>query len=286
MTDLVKALANESHRRIEVREGDYRKDGIWYCGMCHTPKQYNKQVGDIFINAMCLCKCQKEAYEREETMFREKMKRKEIDRKVLACFPVAEMREWTFDKDDNARPNVTGICKSYCENFAEALKDGMGLLFYGNVGTGKSFLAACIANWLLDEGRTVVYDNARGYADMAFNDKDGFLETISLSDLVILDDLGMERPTEYMKETVFQILDKRSQVRKPIIVTTNMTNEQLKSPRGTDEERVFSRLLESTFPILMKGEDRRREQGKEMTKEWRKILGREKDVCEVNRSER
>jgi DNA replication protein DnaC len=282
----VKALANESHRRIEVREGDYKKDGVWYCGQCHTPKQYNKQAGDIFINAMCLCKCQKEEYEREEKYFREKMRRKELDRKALACFPVAEMKDWTFDRDDNARQQVTGICKSYCENFSRALKDGTGLLFYGNVGTGKSFLAACIANWLLEEGYSVIFDNARGYADMAFDDKEEFLETISNSDLLILDDLGMERPTEYMKETVFQILDKRSQVRKPIIVTTNMTNEQLKSPRGVYEERIFSRLLESTFPILMKGEDRRRNQGKEMTKEWREILlGREKNVCEVNRSE-
>lgn len=272
MIDIVQALANESHRRIVVRENDYKKDGVWYCGICHTPKQYNKQVGDIFINAMCLCKCAAEEYRKEEEAFKAKEEQREISHRRAVCFPVPEMADWTFEADDGKNPQLSEVAKKYCERFPEAMRDGAGLLLYGSVGTGKSFLAACIANYLLDHKYTVAFDNCRGYADKAFNDKEDFLETISLSDLVIIDDLGMERETEYMKETVFQILDKRCQSGKPLIVTTNLTNDQLKSPRSVDEERVYSRMLEKSVPILMKGEDRRRAAGKDMAKEWREIL--------------
>ena len=279
MMDLVKALANDSHRRIEIRENDYKKDGLWYCGSCHTQKQYIRQVGDIFINAMCLCKCQAEAYAREEAYYKEKERKKGIDRNRVECFPVVEMGKATFDMDDGKNPKITEICKRYCENFKEAREDGVGLMFYGNVGTGKSFFAACIANELISQEYVVAFDNCRGYADMAFEDKEVFHDTITYSDLLVLDDMGMERETEYMKETLFQILDKRCQAGKPIIVTTNLTADQLKAPRNTDEERVFSRLLNKTVPVLMKGEDRRRENGRATNEEWRaRLLGREENV--------
>ena len=281
MNDIVQAMANESHRRISIREGDYRKDGIWYCGICHTPKQYNRQAGEIWINAMCLCECQREAYDREEAAWRKKSEEKEITRKKISCFPAAAMTNWTFENDDRARPVVSDMCARYCDSFGDALKDGTGILFYGGVGTGKSYYAACIANRLIEDGYTVRFDNARGYADKAFEDKEDFLDTISGADLLILDDLGMERTTDYMRETVFQILDKRCQSGKPIIVTTNLTNDQLKAPRSVDEDRVFSRLLESTVPILMKGEDRRRAAGLNKTKEWReKLLGGKENVLQ------
>ena len=272
MNEIVKSLAAESHRRIEIRENDYKVGGIWYCGICHTPKQFVRQVGELHIDAMCLCECQKEAYEREEAAFAREEKEKEIARRRRECFPVPGMDEWTFANDDHAKPGASAACKRYCDEFSGALRDGTGLLLYGEVGTGKSFLAACIANRLLDDGYRVVFDNARGYADMAFDDKEYFTDAITSADLVVLDDLGMERATEYMKETVFQILDKRCQSGKPLIVTTNLSNEALKAPRGVDEERVYSRLLEKSVPILMKGEDRRREKGRITAKEWREIL--------------
>ena len=274
MNEIVKALAAESHRRIEIRENDYKVGGIWYCGLCHTPKQFVRQVGELHIDAMCLCKCQKAAYDAEEAFYSNKFLEGQIAKMRMECFPVPEMAGWTFDRDDGARPGVSAACKRYCEEFSAAMRDGVGLLLYGGVGTGKSFMAASIANRLLDEGRTVVFDNARGYADRAFDDKEGFAELLAETDLIVLDDLGMERATEYMKETVFQILDKRCQAGKPLIVTTNLSNEALKAPRGVDEERVFSRMLEKSVPILMKGEDRRREKGRDTAKEWReKLLG-------------
>lgn len=274
MNEFVTELAKESHRRIEIRENDYKKDGLWYCGLCHTPKQYIKQVGEIWINAMCLCKCQKEAYDREEKAAEDRQFQKEIERRRTECFPTAEMKTWTFENDDHTRPGITKVCENYCEAFPEAMKDGAGLMFYGSVGTGKSFFSACIANRLLDMGYTVSYDNCRGYADLAFRDKEEFSEIMSGASLVVLDDMGMERDTDYMKETLFQILDKRCQSGKPLVVTTNLSGEQLKSPRNMDEERLFSRLLSKTVPILMKGDDRRRASGKETAIEWRdKLFG-------------
>lgn len=53
-------------------------------------------------------------------------------------------------RDDKRNPKVSDVCRRYVENWAEMKARNIGILFYGDVGTGKSFLACAIANALLE----------------------------------------------------------------------------------------------------------------------------------------
>ena len=80
MENLISDIAKRSHHVIPVREGDFIKDGLWYCGLCKTPKQYKKEMDGFTINAMCLCKCEAEKLRKEEE--EERRKREAEERKL------------------------------------------------------------------------------------------------------------------------------------------------------------------------------------------------------------
>lgn len=221
-------------------DGDYIVDGILYCGKCKSPKQAKITVNGRVLMPRAKCKCP------------------EVPVWVR---PEGVPREWCFENDDGASP-ASAQAKRFCEKYPASM------LFYGAVGTGKSFLAACIANELAKKGVSTIMDTARGYADKAFNDH-AFLDHLMTYDLVILDDLACERQTSYMMETVFQIVNMRTMANKPIIVTTNLTADQLKNPENVESDRIFSRILSACIPVLVGGKDRRREQGRRKLEEWR-----------------
>lgn len=77
--------------------------------------------------------------------------------------------------------------------------------------------------------------------------------------LVVFDDLGAERSSEYALENVFMMVDERYRARKPTIVTTNLTLNELKNPQGMDRKRIYDRILEMCVPIYFDGPSRRRE---------------------------
>ena len=90
-----------------------------------------------------------------------------------------------------------------------------------------------------------------------------------------MDDLAAET-SEYYRNTVFQIINDRLEVNKALIVTTNLTSEQMKNPDNLMDGRIISRVLGKCVPILVNGPDRRREQGKKKLEEWRQW---QKDEC-------
>ena len=77
--------------------------------------------------------------------------------------------------------------------------------------------------------------------------------------MLIIDDFGMERGTEYGLEQVYNVIDSRYRSRKPLIVTTNLTLDSLQNPLDTAHARIYDRLLEMCAPILFTGENFRRE---------------------------
>ena len=113
------------------------------------------------------------------------------------------------------------------EHWEDAARKNIGLLLFGDVGTGKSFLAGCIANALLEQDVPVLMTNfptiLNRMTGLFGSDRADFLADLNAYDLLILDDLGAERGTEYALEQVFAVIDARYRSRKPLIVTTNLT---------------------------------------------------------------
>ena len=145
----------------------------------------------------------------------------------------------------------------------EDMKAGnIGYLLWGSVGTGKSYLAGCIANALMEKEISVRMTNfALILNDLAatFEGKNEYISNLCRYPLLILDDFGMERGTEYGLEQVYNVIDSRYRSGKPLIVTTNLTLTELQNPQDTPHARIYDRLLEMCAPVCFSGENFRRE---------------------------
>lgn len=148
-------------------------------------------------------------------------------------------------------------CKNFINNFNS---DYHNLFFYGTVGTGKSFLSGCVAKELLDRGCSIIYFSAIQMFQTisAYHyDKDKEMlnklnDSLYNCDLLIIDDLGTEMINEFVRSQLFLVLNERILRRKSIIISTNLTLEEL---RGKYSDRVFSRICESFEMCRFTGKD-------------------------------
>lgn len=264
MGQYLTAIAQRAKAASPEHEGDYEKDGLLFCGNCHTAKQTRIQLpfldGERVVS--CLCQCAKKQRELEEELRKQRELEIEIRKNRSAAFPEADFRNCTFETDDGGNPDMTRIARNYVANFREMLKSGKGLLLYGDVGRGKTFAAACIANALLDQGHPALMTNFSRIANTTsgmFEGKQEYLDSLNKYSLLVLDDLSAERKTEFMQEVVYNVIDARYRARKPLIVTTNLSMEELKNPAEITSKRIFDRVLEMTIPVEVKGKNKRYE---------------------------
>ena len=145
----------------------------------------------------------------------------------------------------------------------EKYRNNTGLLLFGDVGTGKSFFAGCIANALLDRDVPVLMTNfptiLNRLTGMFSEDRADFIASFDEYDLLIIDDLGVERSTEYAMEQMFFVIDSRYRSRRPMIITTNLKLAELKNPPDLAHARIYDRILERCAPILFAGKNFREE---------------------------
>ncbi len=151
-----------------------------------------------------------------------------------------------YQGEDLKRFNAAvSFSREFVQNFKQ---DYRNLLFYGTVGTGKSFLSGCIANELLKQGCSVIYFSASGLFDTlaryAFDAKlkeeqHCFCRDLHGCDLLIIDDLGTEMTNNFVSSQLFVCLNERHMRQKSTIISTNLTLEEI---RDRYSDRIFSRI--------------------------------------------
>lgn len=277
---ILKEAEMASHENIKVDETvDYKnEEGLWMCGKCHTPKQTRQVFAGNVFEPMVDCKCESEKKNTEKVAQEQKETEMHIDENIEKCFPHKRMSEWTFSNDDKKNPRISEIVQKYADNFDKCKEDGMGLLLYGSVGTGKTYLVACIANELLSKGYTVHMTSFTRIANQipSFGEeRQAYLDELNSYDLLIIDDLSAERKTDYMQELVTFVMDNRCMSGKPLIVTTNVTKEELYNPADISNQRIFDRLIELCVPleVVSPGGSRRRDLCKLKQQRLKKQLG-------------
>ena len=268
MTDMRSILGAMAERNKmepeEIPEGTYRADdGLLHCKVCDQPVQHRLDIGGTVHLVHCICRCDEERRKREEEEERQRRERMYIASLKANGIQEQHFYSWTFA---NAEQNGDiRMAQRYVSQWEKAKEQNLGLLLWGGVGTGKTYIAACIANALIEQKVPVLMTNFSKVLNqmgaMYSEDRYKYISDFSKFPLLIIDDLGVERSTEYVREQIFAIIDERYKANLPLIVTTNLTIDELSSPKDVADARIYSRLLEMCAPIQIKGSDRRQKAG-------------------------
>lgn len=276
--DIIDTINMRATRQYSENEGDYRnEDGLLMCGECHTQKECaitRKDGTTRTVRCACECSVERNAREAEEKRKRDHMQY--LDGMRRTGFPDAEMREWTFAKSDHTDQRNESIARKYVANFNAMREQGTGLLLCGQVGTGKSFLAAAIANELINQGTPCLMTNfSRIISRISekFGGDQKYLDDLNRFDLLIIDDLGAERDTDFTWEKVMNVIDARYRAGLPIIITTNLGPKDFTDRTDIRRQRVFSRLKEMCVLLEIKGSDRRSKKMQDKLETAKSLLG-------------
>ena len=162
------------------------------------------------------------------------------------------------EKEGERYANALNISRHFIESFDS---DYQNLVFYGNVGTGKTFLSCCIAKALMEEGNSVIYCSAdklfKNLAELRqFSENKSsyisFMEDVNQCDLLIIDDLGTETTTEWVKSDLFTCLNNRDLFQRATLISTNLPLKELQERYS---ERIFSRLSSNFTFCKFEGRD-------------------------------
>ena len=239
-------------------------DGLIHCKKCGGQRQtvvpcFGKSG---YFMPRCICQCQREAEEQRKAAEERQRRMERIKRRKAQGLQDRYLYDYTFANDNGKNP-LMDKARAYVENWKEAYKNNTGLLLFGDVGTGKSFFAGCIANALLDRDVPVLMTNfptiLNRLTGMFSEDRSEFIASFDEYDLLIIDDLGVERSTEYAMEQMFFVIDSRYRSRRPMIITTNLKLSELKNPPDLAHARIYDRILERCAPILFDGKNFREE---------------------------
>lgn len=130
------------------------------------------------------------------------------------------------------------------------------VLLLGSVGVGKTHMACALARHAWDDGLNVLFLPVVELLDQLR--PDGIKDAMSRAtnaDVLVLDDLGGERPTDWTGERLYAVINRRWLEERPTIVTSNLTGDDLEAAAGP---RVWSRLYHGAMRLSVGGTDRRK----------------------------
>lgn len=167
----------------------------------------------------------------------------------------------TFKPYSEIKEVFEDVC-DYCENFSKYQEAGSGLILKGNAGCGKTHLVSALAHQLIFMNHTVRFvmvpmllENIRqSYNRRPLDGESNLIQELSKIELLVLDDLGSERPSEWVREQLFILVNARYENMRPTVVTTNCQGKELSDRLGS---RTISRLIETSKVINITAGDYR-----------------------------
>ena len=254
------------------------EDGLLYCSKCNTARQCVVPGFGLMPQKIqfCMCKCMVEEEETKQLQLKTEMTNLEIANARQLSSDDPAFKTHTFANDNGQHPELMKKARKYADDFQKHLKNGSGLLLCGNKGTGKTYAAEAIANRVIDQNYLAIFTTFGKIAEKAlevgYEGRREFFESLMNCPLLIIDDVGTERETDYMMETIQRVIDDRDRSFKPLIVTTNFTADEINHPSSGVWQRVWSRIMRTCYPIKCDGNDMRAEAGKARNKAMKKYF--------------
>lgn len=241
------SASRKDHRPDDIIDNE----GFRCCPVCGERKETVMDEADPNIPAFlkgrklgvpCACARQQEAEkeaEKERRRVRDRIaeltERGIVDKKYLSC---------TFANDRWPDSDVSVFCRYFVDEWDHMKETGRGVLFYGSVGSGKTYHACCIANGLIERRRIpVIVTSFAAIINLPQNQREWFMDEITRCPLAVIDDLNAERKTEFATEFVFRAVDARYRSELPTIFTTNMDITAMKNETVDDFKRIYDRIL-------------------------------------------
>lgn len=287
ITGEVAKYARAAELERPIKEGDWRDaEGLLHCGVCRAYLEHRvrenrvKRPANMTVDeerafnqtlswflsrtfrVPCLCK-EKERRAYEKRQFDEMVKENRYH-----CFgKTPELMNCVFERDDTRDSRTSYISRRYAENFGKSVKGkGQKLLYWGEVGHGKTFMACAVANAVITQGYSVKYTSFTKIMALAAQYSvplQSIIEGLYDYDLIVIDDFGTEEIGENKLKKTQQIINALNERNIALVITTNIPPERFNAPASDDERRIFSRMLDRCTRLQIKheGGDRRLRNG-------------------------
>jgi DNA replication protein DnaC len=233
-----------------------------HCGRYVPPMEIEILGRKHTVQPVCDCEWEQEKKAIEDAQrFHQ---RKETERLFSISNLGRRFEESTFEtfKPRPGTEQILELAKQYVEEFESW--GGESLLIWGPPGNGKTHIAAAITNELYKRGYIVVFQSVpellekiRGTFNRESRDSENdIMKALLACDLLVLDDIGAEKLTDWVQEIMFRIIDGRYRKKLPILYTSNLQPKELANQVGI---RSYDRIVETSIQIENRAGSYRRE---------------------------
>ena len=255
------------------------QDGRIYCKNCNTPRRTEEM--DYGKHRRIMCECEAEERKKEERIVQQQAKARNVARMKKMSLLGEKYKDASFSSVDIHSEELGLIlsrCQKYCTIAPTVLERGYGIYLFGNKGTGKTHLTACMVNSLIEQGYTALCTNFSEISKKIKSTFKGtgeteaaFIQRLTDIDFLFIDDFGTEKVAKgdedlWLQEKVFEIVNKRYVENKPIIFTSNYSLRELIEERGVADKTV-DRINEMCTVMKLEGSSYR-----QVIKKTREIL--------------
>lgn len=245
------AIQSGVHRPPLVKQAECLKHGPFQ-SLCH--------LGNIWLGCPACAAAEREADRLRDEQQRRAVRVQEWEARMGRAGIPERFRDRTLDSyvvSHAGQQMALDFAQAYADDFARVRKTGRSAIFMGNFGTGKTHLAVGIGLQVMREHKASVLFATAGRMVRMVKDSwarnSGVTESdvvaqMVFPDLLIVDEVGVQQGTEFERNVMFDVLNERYEQRKPSLLLTNHTIEDLSSKYLG--ERVVDRLREDGGGVL------------------------------------